>query len=294
MSRQRISERVTGLTLKDLVFNQIPTNISLDEIEKSVPCEVLEALIEFRSERLLLTSVLINLINQNNIGDMSRLLNIYGTDFISDKYRSTYPIAEAALLNDTDDAVAKVNFLMNRGADPNVSLMLGQTLVTELLDTDETQILDALLKRRSGSGMIPVDLNTRDRHGRLPINIAVTRRNLQIVTKMLNRGANPNFGNSKSDAVSAYDFPLLRAIEESDPKMVKILLHFGANPNTPGSEYRPLNEAIILSQENTEKGTEIVRLLMSKGSDPNLHDFEQYTAFKTASEFNERIQELLK
>ena len=83
------------------------------------------------------------------------------------------------------------------------------------------------------------DFNMVDQTGWYPIHRAIVIANIEILKKLLQKGANPNLN------VKGYFSPLCKAILEGKDEIVTFLIENGADVNmVDGSNWTPINMAI--------------------------------------------------
>ncbi|KLJ09230.1 hypothetical protein EMPG_15338 [Blastomyces silverae] len=101
-----------------------------------------------------------------------------------------------------------------------------------------------------------VDVNLPDSHGFIPLEIAISCTNLEMVMVLLDNGADVN-------AITARGSILHHAVTHDNVKIVMTLLEKGANVNTITHHGSVLHEAV--KHDNVE----IVRTLLERGADVN-------------------------
>lgn len=109
--------------------------------------------------------------------------------------------------------------------------------------------------------------------GKTALYAAIENMNLEMVTWLLENGADPNILGTTSS-----EFPrtgLVRAAEEGHLKIVEILLKYGADPDTAGagSTEFPCTPLLAAVEENN---LEMVELLLRFKADPNVPAFGYY------------------
>lgn len=119
-----------------------------------------------------------------------------------------------------------------------------------------------------------------------PISGAIVAGDLTILKALLDAGADPNFRLEKN-----HQPPLTIAAEENDLDAAKLLIQYGAdvNPKTP-MNLTPFFEAVCTSSPKMAK------LLLESGLDPNTTDEDGQTLLETAMKFinTEEIVQMLK
>lgn len=119
---------------------------------------------------------------------------------------------------------------------------------------------EALRKLEAMARELPRIEHTFERHRKSSLTHAAGLGRPELVTLMLERGADEN-GTAKQD-----DAPLLAAAEAADPEMVKLLLEGGADASRAG--YAGENAVLLLMKQKIQDG---VPELLAAGADPNAH-----------------------
>jgi ankyrin repeat protein len=171
-----------------------------------------------------------------------------------------------------------INLLLERGADPNYKNEYGDSILSNLLfsnNSEKIKIIEKLLEHGAkidddtffnavGYSNLEIinllldhgaNLNGQNKDGYSILNAAIDSKNLEIVKKLLDRGAildNKTFYN---------------AVNHGDLAIVKELLDRGADPNTKFSNGDSILNAAVLSRN--ENRLDIIRLLLERGADPN-------------------------
>ncbi|XP_031632129.1 ankyrin-1-like isoform X2 [Contarinia nasturtii] len=182
--------------------------------------------------------------------------------------------------------------LLENGADPNKRYFLGAeiSLVSDIESLELLLNYGAQTESRCRSGMTPLMRACRYNYGteqvllllkhgadvnaiadhrndyRTVLHYAVLSGNLSLVNLLLKRGAETDRlpPNGESDKPS----PLMIAILRGDPAIVRCLLEAGANINRSSSIIgSPLHVACA---DNIPHRIEIMKMLLSYGSDPNV------------------------
>jgi ankyrin repeat protein len=92
----------------------------------------------------------------------------------------------------------------------------------------------------------------------LPLHFAIEKNNLELVTLLLEKGANPNYPNLHIHV------PLERAVKQKNTEMVRLLLEYDADPNHKIAHSSLLHYAISVNE------LEIAELLLIHGADPEV------------------------
>ncbi|MBN8827300.1 MAG: ankyrin repeat domain-containing protein [Sphingobacteriia bacterium] len=103
------------------------------------------------------------------------------------------------------------------------------------------------------------NINAKNSHGYTPLLLAIDESNtLNIVTKLLESGADPDISDKKGSTALHF------AVWANKIKKIENLLSFNANPNIANSSnLTPIHGAI-------EYGSKALKLLLSKGANPNV------------------------
>ncbi|KAJ9655522.1 hypothetical protein H2198_005613 [Neophaeococcomyces mojaviensis] len=179
---------------------------------------------------------------------------------------------------------------IKHGGDVNALLLDGDTsFIKAMTRTSSAELVELMLK--SGA-----DPNRKTKSGKSPLLEALMARRLDIVTLLLDHGANPNLAGPKHPLWPATHEPALLQLllsRGANPKMapgimelstsmnsieaVKVCLKAGIDPNIKkDGVYTPLCSAI-----RDDRG-DIVTLLLANGANPNVPASE-YPAFKCVS-----------
>jgi ankyrin repeat protein len=171
-----------------------------------------------------------------------------------------------------------INLLLERGADPNYKNEYGDSILSNLLfsnNSEKIKIIEKLLEHGAkidddtffnavGYSNLEIinllldhgaNLNGQNKDGYSILNAAIDSKNLEIVKKLLDRGAildNKTFYN---------------AVNHGDLAIVKELLDRGADPNTKFSNGDSILNAAVLSRN--ENRLDIIRLLLERGANPH-------------------------
>jgi hypothetical protein len=120
------------------------------------------------------------------------------------------------------------------------------------------------------SDNVPLQLNVNN-----IIFIAIENDNKEVITELLNNGANPNIKQEITGKT-----PLLMAIEKHNVELVKELLTHDADPNI--KQERTGKTLLMLAIEM--RNVELVKELLSHDADPNIKDDNDRSAVDTAKD----------
>ena len=160
-----------------------------------------------------------------------------------------------------------VEYLLRNGADPNRERILKDgSRYSPLIDSIHARPNTEIPKMLIEAG---ADVNYRSINGALEVPVlsyAICAGNVGIVERLLSKGADPNCERVLADG-SRYS-PLLDSIEVwPNDEITKLLIGAGADVNyvgfTKGVKFPVLHAAI------SESNVDILKLLLSKGADPN-------------------------
>lgn len=103
--------------------------------------------------------------------------------------------------------------------------------------------------------------------GSLPLNIAVSFGNVEIIESLLDNGADPDLTNSQGTTALMEAAKGFSRDTEVDAEIIRLLLERGANPNIEGFG-TALTDAIRFQQP------QLASILLANGADPNLAAFD--------------------
>ncbi|KAH6662390.1 ankyrin repeat and SOCS box protein [Plectosphaerella plurivora] len=221
--------------------------------------------------------------------EITRMLLKYGAD----PNLSAGPGLESPLATSIiDHKYDFVQLLLTYGGDPNHIMANGNTvLIISMSKNTPKRLVDLMLDYGS-------DPNEKNREGKTALFEAVASARVDLVTSLLDHGANPNLPGPKHMLwPSTYQPACLKvllargadakkapgnmelAVSINNIESVRILLEAGVSPNLKKDGiYTPLCTAI---RDNRH---DIVTLLLANGADPNLNSAE-YPAFKCVTHF---------
>jgi ankyrin repeat protein len=165
----------------------------------------------------------------------------------------------------TKDDAASVKSLLAAGADPNTKLPDGSTV-----------LISAAAFRGGAAGIALIeggaDVKVADRRGNTPLHTAAQLGDLELVKKLLAKGADPNARNAKTLAGAPMRGPFRPPAGEITPlhaaaranqlEIVKALLAAGADPNLKGED-----GTTLLMQAAGSANVEVVKLVFDLDSD---------------------------
>jgi ankyrin repeat protein len=211
--------------------------------------------------------------------------------------------------------------LLDAGADVNQTTEYGWTPLLTAINNRNYRLASMLMDRGA-------DTNIANKGGWTPLYIATDNRNieggdypvpkpdldhLEIITKLLDKGANPN-ARVKEDTLTRTIFTMqwffedgatafARAAQSSDTVLMKLLLKYGADPRIAtanGDTALTLAGGIgwvegVTYERSRQENVEAIRMLLDLGLDPNTANKEGRTALMGAAlkGRNEAIQLLV-
>jgi ankyrin repeat protein len=122
---------------------------------------------------------------------------------------------------------------------------------------------------------IAVDLRSRLDGGRASIDPLNETRGLEIVTLLLERGANPNMqlffkpANMRGSTNTRGSTPLIRAANNGDLEVVKLLLEHGADATIDMADRQTPIHAVLAGRAPEPQALELIRVLQKAGADVN-------------------------
>ncbi len=155
-------------------------------------------------------------------------------------------------------------FLLDRGIDPNQSDAGGLTPLVHAVIRRDLPMISLLLERGA-------DVNGgagRGAYGQTPLLYAIYGNQIEIVRFLLDKGANPN---------PPAGGPLLLIAAGRNIRMVELLLERGADVNARSPQGTPLVQA---SDQNLK---DLVEILLARGPDLNATDAVGFTALMKAA-----------
>lgn len=216
-----------------------------------------------------------------------------------------------------------VKLLLEYGADPNAVDYFGGTALHSALEHDNNQMVRLLLENGAKTGFLTKKRPQPNQNGLSELTIAAVRKNKEAIVLLLENGADPNQYNEQNF------YPLVEAVIGQEPETAELLLKAGANVNVDmPNNYSLLHIAIdkgynnlvklllehgaktgLLTKDYSEnkfngiselsravikKNSEVVRLLLAVGADPNLFNTQRvYPLTEAVYSQNYAITQLL-
>ncbi|KAI0157152.1 ankyrin repeat-containing domain protein [Hypoxylon sp. FL1284] len=226
---------------------------------------------------------------EESLGDAVTMLLKYGADpNLTAGPDSETPFAISVL----QDKFELARIILTYGGDVN-----------HIMANGDTPLLAAITRRRSKKTIEMLlaygsDANVKNRQGHTPLFEAIQSNRVEIVSSLLDHGANPNLPGPKHMLWPAVEMPRILELllnRGADPnrapgvmelatstnsiESVRVLLKAGVDPNTmTDGIYTPLCTSI---RDNL---TDIFELLLANGADPNIASAE-YPAFKCVTQY---------
>ncbi|XP_042049624.1 ankyrin-3-like [Salvia splendens] len=177
-------------------------------------------------------------------------------------YKGSSPLSEAV----KGEHVKIVKFLINQGADVSLSDVEGFTPVHYAVLKDNMEVMELL---KVGS------VKPAASAGGSPLQIAVSRGNVQAVKYLLSHGAHPDV------YCAAVDTPLTCAVKSRSFECLKLLLAANADPNS----YFSLSPLAAAAKEGD---TKFLECLLKAKADPNSSPRDFYKPIEDAAMVHNR------
>lgn len=243
--------------------------------------------------------------------DSVRILSDAGAEINTQDARGGTPLIYGAW------DLARTRTLLDKGADPNVRSKMGRTpLIVALRVPGNTATVRLLIEKGAkvdGEALLGAvtydpasvkflidkgaDVNFVDPKGFTPLQFAAAADREDAVKLLLAKGAEVDRANTASNKVRHGEIalknmtPLMVAVPNGSPALVKALLDSGANVNL--RDVRGMT-ALMLAVACDHANPEIVRLLLAKGAEINVRSDVGETALDWARKFgNSAILRLL-
>ncbi|KAL0942706.1 ankyrin repeat domain containing protein [Colletotrichum truncatum] len=224
-----------------------------------------------------------------NATEIARMLLKYGADpNLSAGSSQESPLAISVI----DGKIDFVHLLLTYGGDPNHIMANGNTvLIASMNKNTPKKLVDMMLDYGS-------DPNVKNKEGKTALFEAIQAARVDLLTALLDHGANPNLPGPKHMLWPAtYQADCLKvllargadndkapgnmelAVSINNIESVRVLLAAGVSPNIKKDGiWTPLCTSI------RDNRADILELLLEKGADPNLNSAE-YPAFKCVTHF---------
>uniref|UniRef100_UPI00398EEE38 B-cell lymphoma 3 protein-like n=1 Tax=Pristiophorus japonicus TaxID=55135 RepID=UPI00398EEE38 len=154
----------------------------------------------------------------------------------------------------------------------------GQTAIHLACEHSSLECLVSLL----GSSQETIDLEIRNYEGYTPLHVAVNSRHKEIVSHLLDRGADVDAVDIKSGRT-----PLVHAVENNCMEMVVLLLQHGANVNL-----QTYSGNTALHSSSGRGLMEIVKVLLKNGADSSIKNCHNDTSLMVAK--NKKVIDVLR
>ena len=208
-----------------------------------------------------------------------RLLVEKGADVNVHSKQGMTPLVVAA---SDDGSTEVVKLLIEKGAHPSEPGFLGITPLDAATAANDTATVKLLLQKG-------VDVNIKDGRGDTPLVNAAGYGNVEVVKLLLARGADVNVVDSsegvtvKNGPIALGNFtPLLFAATYAGPEAIQLLLDAGAKVNV--QDVRGMTP-LMLAVTSDRADAAVVRLLLSKGADPNIKSKNDESTIDWAKKF---------
>lgn len=171
-----------------------------------------------------------------------------------------------------------VRYMLDRGVDPNIKDLFGNTGLIAAASAGQADVVDMLLAAGA-------DVKAQTNEGHNALIGAAEKGDMRMVRALLKAGIDVNVKNNKGETA------LFPAVQSGNLKLVEALLAADAQPNIANtrpmtsndSGYTPLMYAARHGLVPTEGSwLEITRLLLAKGADSNMRSHHGATALSIA------------
>jgi ankyrin repeat protein len=130
---------------------------------------------------------------------------------------------------------------------------------------------------------LKVKLNERNEDGELPIHLALITRNESIASQLVGHGCNVDLSDSDGqcllhDAISRGDHFAARFLIENGAGVEKTIVSTKKTPLHLAASYK-LSAVQEQSDSSEEEMTEVIKLMLEKGANPNAQDLNGWLAF---------------
>lgn len=228
--------------------------------------------------------------------DIAKLLLHRGASTSFDGLNTGFTALAHAVAFGRDASLVRV--LLEHGADPNEQDHMNRTALMWATEHRQTKVAELLLKHGA-------KVNAQDEDGDTALSEACSRGRLETAKLLLRHGANPNLARrdhftplnaaldiasspnriarlllehgAKLDIKGTRHEPLLRAVMNGDPVVIKALLDMGLNASTKDQYGKT-----ALMQAANQGNIAVVRLLLAHGADPNARETDGWTVLTNA------------
>ncbi|MCF6808536.1 ankyrin repeat domain-containing protein [Thiotrichales bacterium 19S9-12] len=253
---------------KDIIVGIAEFEAALSLPNGQTKQQILEALQPYAN------NFLINAIQKQNVQNVQLALNTGANhNGIYDQKHKASPFHLATYFNNTDI----MNLLVSRDASINVVDKFGNNPIHSAASLGHINAINFLINKDSNL------LNAKNQNELSPLSCSITHERIDMIGHLLSRGAKISYAEIDSALelenqhskiqileILAQYYPnllLLKAIEANDLAAVKIAIKYGANVNHKGqNDITPLHLASVLGYK------EVVRYLLDKNADPNVHN----------------------
>ncbi|CAI7596702.1 unnamed protein product [Penicillium pancosmium] len=171
------------------------------------------------------------------------------------------------------DVTEAVQFLLAKGADPDIQNEFGDTLLCDAARAGDEALVNDLIRRS-------VRVNIEGNLGTTPLHYAVQKGSVNFLKFLIDAGADLNAQDSRLDT------PLAIAIRYDFEEAGLYLLQRGANPNVKDKKGET---ALFHAIRNS--GARMVNTLLDHGANPNsLNDQHESPLFVAAGESEETVK----
>ena len=155
-------------------------------------------------------------------------------------------------------------FLLDHGANPDLSGEYGGTALVEAASIPNDPIVELLLGRKAS-------IDAPDRKGFTAVMGAAAEAHLATVNLLLSKGANPNLSNANGETALM--------LTTKNTAIVRALLEHGADPKA--TDHKGRNA--LMRAANSEASPDAIELLLSRGAPVNARDQLGMTALDYAN-----------
>ena len=175
-------------------------------------------------------------------------------------------------LDPANEQLKRVKLFLDQAGDNEA---LAQELSRALAELEEQET-----KKVKNSPFEAGNVNVCDKYGRLPLEAAAEKGDLELIKQLVDSDADLKMKNRSGVPVldAAFTAAMLRSDEARDSEIAEYLLNLGANVNTAGLKNRP-----ALQWDGRLGDPDFFKLLIDKGADVNGRDANGQTALMFAA-----------